>query len=145
MSMRFVTAVWWIKALSARTVTPNKSQVNRLSYRDTANGRMKTVNPSGHKVINYCCCNVANKEECLTQLLRHNLFFCWKSQPGLMLLSIKRTVCILSIFYHFTIQSQTFSKHCLALDKDNEEKFTKFHCIRTIQFTFCQLAHIFLS
>jgi len=63
-------AAWWIKALRAHTVTLNKSQVKRLSYSDINNGGMKTVNPSGHKVMNYYCCKVANKEESLDQLLK---------------------------------------------------------------------------
>lgn len=74
-SQRFVIAAWRIKALSTHTVTLNKSQVNRLSYRETNNGGLKTVNPSGHKVMNYYCCKVSNKEKSLDQLLKPNVYF----------------------------------------------------------------------
>lgn len=60
--------------MSAHTITLNKSQVSRLLYREIDNGGMKTVNPSAHKVMNYCCCKVANKSECLDQLLKQFIF-----------------------------------------------------------------------
>lgn len=129
----FVIAAWWIKALSAHTVTLNKSQLNRLSYRETNNGGMKTVNPSGHKVMNYYCCKVANKEESLDQLLKQFFFFLLKAQTA----SLDASLQLKGLFVSFpcftsVIQPQPFPKHWLALTKDNEENLMKFHCIRTM-------------
>lgn len=119
-SIGFVIAAWCIKALSAHTSTPNKSRVNRLLYRETDNGGMKTVNPSGHKVMNYYFCKVANKEESLDQLLRQFFFFfppeVTDSLPW-RFSAIKRIVCILSMFHVFAIQPQPLSSLGFLLPK----------------------------
>lgn len=112
-SIGFVIAAWCIKALSAHTSTPNKSRVNRLLYRETDNGWMKTVNPSGHKVMNYYCCKVANKEERLDQLLRHNLFFLLKSQTACLDASLQLKG--LFVFFPCFMSLQSNLSHCQAL------------------------------
>lgn len=61
------------------------AQVNWLLYREIDNGGMKTVNPSGHKIMNYCCYKVANKDECLDQLLKQFIFLL-KAQTTLLML-----------------------------------------------------------
>ena len=135
-SMWFVIAAWCIKALSAHTVTLNKSQVNRLLYRETDNGGMKTVNPSGHKVMNYYCCKVVDKEESLDQLLRHNLFFLLKSQTAWLDASLQLKGLFVFFLCFTSLQSNLSHSQSIGLLLPK---------IRTMQFTFCQLARIFPS
>lgn len=119
-SERFAVAAWRIKALSAHSFTLNKSQVNRLSYRQISNREIKMVNPSGHKFMSYCCSKVANKEQSLDKLLKiyiyilfllntHSLSWCFSS--------VKRFICILSVSNIFVIQSQPFLGTGLILVK----------------------------
>lgn len=113
-SIGFVIAAWCIKALSAHTSTLNKSRVNRLLYRETDNGGMKTVNPSGHKVMNYYFCKVANKEESLDQLLRQFFFFfLLKSQTACLDASLQLKG--LFVFFPCFMSLQSNLSHCQAL------------------------------